>query len=209
MQELVERANAEIFFFINNAMKHPINDLWLGYATQLGNSFALFPIAAAMLWLYDRRAFWKNFGYLFAAGVIGGIVVTQAKLFFDAPRPLAFYKQELEAGLVTVNVMFEPLYAHSFPSGHSQTGFTVAHCLALLCVRLAWFVRAGFYGVATIIALSRVYVGAHFPIDILAGSAVGLATAHLTFVALRAIETKWAARNESLSKVSSNASSNL
>lgn len=209
MQEFIERANAEIFFFVNNAMKHPINDLWLGYSTQLGNSHVLFPIAAAMLFFYDRRAFWKNLGYLFAAGVIGGVVVTLAKLFFDAPRPLAFYHNELEAGLVSINVMFEPLYAHSFPSGHSQTAFTVAHGLALLCVRLTGLVRAGFYVIAAIIALSRLYVGAHFPVDILAGAAVGMATAHLTFVGLRAIEAKWAARNDSLSKESSKASSNL
>ncbi len=207
MPELIERANTGIFFFINNAMKHPINDLWLGYTTQLGNGYVLLPIAMIMLFFYDRKFFWKNVGYLFAASVVGGIVVTQAKLLFDAPRPLSFYQRELEAGLVSINVMFEPVYAHSFPSGHSQTAFTVAHSLALLCTRFAWGVRASFYGVAVIIALSRVYVGAHFPIDILAGALVGVLTAHLTFWGLCKVEAKWTARNDSLPNISSNTNS--
>jgi membrane-associated phospholipid phosphatase len=205
MQEQIVRINTEVFFFINASMKHAINDIWLGYSTHLGNGFILFPIAALVLFVYERSAFWKNLSYLAVAGVVGGVLLTQAKLFFDAPRPLAVYHDQIQAGLIHINVMFEPLYSHSFPSGHAQTAFTVAHALALQCTRLNGWVKAGFYGIAGIVAISRIYVGAHFPVDVLAGAGVGIATAHLTVWILRMVETKKMMRKESLSRVNSNA----
>lgn len=59
----------------------------------------------------------------------------------------------------------------SFPSGHAATAFAVAGAIALLAPRLRWPVL----GVASLIAFSRVYLGVHFWIDVLAGAALGLA----------------------------------
>jgi undecaprenyl-diphosphatase len=59
----------------------------------------------------------------------------------------------------------------SFPSGHAMTAFAVAGTVALLAPRLRWPVL----GLAAVIAFSRVYLGVHFWIDVLAGTALGLA----------------------------------
>ena len=59
----------------------------------------------------------------------------------------------------------------SFPSGHAMTAFAVAGAVALLAPRLRWPVL----GLAAVIAFSRVYLGVHFWIDVLAGAALGLA----------------------------------
>jgi membrane-associated phospholipid phosphatase len=59
----------------------------------------------------------------------------------------------------------------SFPSGHAMSAFAVAGAIALLAPRLRWPVL----GVAAAIAFSRVYLGVHFWIDVLAGAALGLA----------------------------------
>ena len=59
----------------------------------------------------------------------------------------------------------------SFPSGHAMTAFAVAGAVALLAPRLRWPVLA----LAALIAFSRVYLGVHFWIDVLAGAALGLA----------------------------------
>ena len=59
----------------------------------------------------------------------------------------------------------------SFPSGHAMTAFAVAGAVALLAPRLRWPVLA----LAGLIAFSRVYLGVHFWIDVLAGAALGLA----------------------------------
>ena len=59
----------------------------------------------------------------------------------------------------------------SFPSGHAMTAFAVAGAVALLAPRL----RAPVLALAALIAVSRVYLGVHFWIDVLAGAALGLA----------------------------------
>jgi membrane-associated phospholipid phosphatase len=72
-------------------------------------------------------------------------------------------------------------HSGSFPSGHATIAFACATVLAWKAPRLAFpaFVLAG------AIAWSRVYVGVHWPLDVLGGAALGilLATALLTLVA--------------------------
>jgi membrane-associated phospholipid phosphatase len=59
----------------------------------------------------------------------------------------------------------------SFPSGHAMSAFAVAGAIALLAPRL----RTPVLTVAAVIAFSRVYLGVHFWIDVLAGALLGLA----------------------------------
>jgi membrane-associated phospholipid phosphatase len=58
----------------------------------------------------------------------------------------------------------------SFPSGHAMSAFAVAGAIALLAPRLRWPVLT----LAAAIAFSRVYLGVHFWLDIIVGSALGL-----------------------------------
>jgi undecaprenyl-diphosphatase len=59
----------------------------------------------------------------------------------------------------------------SFPSGHAMSAFAVAAAIAVLAPRTRWAVL----GVAAAIAFSRVYLGVHFWIDVLAGAGLGIA----------------------------------
>jgi len=58
----------------------------------------------------------------------------------------------------------------SFPSGHSVTAFALAYALSRAYPRLAFL----FYGLAGLIALSRIYLAKHFPSDVVAGAAIGI-----------------------------------
>jgi undecaprenyl-diphosphatase len=62
-------------------------------------------------------------------------------------------------------------HTHSFPSGHATTSFACATVIALLVPR----VRIPALVLAAAVAWSRVYVGVHFPLDVLAGAALGAA----------------------------------
>jgi undecaprenyl-diphosphatase len=59
----------------------------------------------------------------------------------------------------------------SFPSGHAATAFAGATLLSAFVPRL----RLLLYVLAALVAWSRVYVGVHYPLDILAGAVLGTA----------------------------------
>ena len=62
---------------------------------------------------------------------------------------------------------------YSFPSGHATVAFACATVLVLAVPRL----RLPLYALAALIAFSRVYVGVHYPFDVLAGALLGVAIA--------------------------------
>lgn len=72
-------------------------------------------------------------------------------------------------------------HSHSFPSGHTATSFAGATALSLVYPRGA----PAFYVLAAAIGYSRLYVGVHFPLDVVGGAVIGVATALLLLAAAR------------------------
>jgi len=72
-------------------------------------------------------------------------------------------------------------HSHSFPSGHTSTSFAGATALSLVYPRGA----PAFYVLAAAIGYSRLYVGVHFPLDVVGGVVIGAATALLLLAAAR------------------------
>ena len=72
----------------------------------------------------------------------------------------------------------------SMPSGHAMMAFAGATLLALVAPRLRW----AFLALAAGVALSRVYLGVHFPSDVMVGAVIGAAIGALAGGALRLSE---------------------
>jgi len=78
----------------------------------------------------------------------------------------------------------------SFPSGHASTAFAAAVALGLLAPRL----RVPALALATLVAVSRVYLGVHFWLDVLAGAALGALVGLLVAAAARRLASAPAPR---------------
>lgn len=76
---------------------------------------------------------------------------------------------------------------NSFPSGHSATAFMGAE---MVRVEYGGWWGAGAYGIATAVALMRVYNGRHWFNDLLGGAAIGVLSAHIGYWMLP-LERRW------------------
>ncbi len=123
--------------------------------------------------------------FLMANWLISGLLAQILKryIFTDELRPLAFFKQ---LGINIYQVPGIELHSyHSFPSGHTATAFALFFGLSLF-VKNQWY-KASLLLFATLIGFSRIYLGQHFPADVIAGSVIGIFTSIFLFSRL----TNW------------------
>ena len=142
--------------------------------TYLGSFGAVWLLAAAVLAIARRQPI--IFARVGVAALSGELVSSLIKDLTSRPRPPIRFPDP--APLVALPG------TSSFPSGHATVAFACATMLAATDRRLA--IPA--FVLAVAVALSRVYVGVHYPFDVLAGAVLGvlLATAlRLLGVSLR------------------------
>ena len=156
---------------INNNWANPINDIIFAALTLLASDYVIIPIVGIIIYIFDRNNFKSNFILLLSSLLIGGILIHILKELVDRPRPLSDMAELIKEGKVHINVIFEPLNIVSFPSGHSQTVFTAATVLGYTYRKYIYV----FFLIAFLSGISRIYVGAHYPLDVLAGGIIGAA----------------------------------
>jgi len=129
----------------------------LSYAGKLG---LLWIVIALVLSAVYRR--WGMFALTVIAVALSDWSATGLKALIERPRPPLRYPEPKT--LVPVP------HDASFPSGHAATSFAAATMLSFAFPRLAPFL----YVLAAAVAFSRVYVGVHYPLDVIAGAALGV-----------------------------------
>ncbi|TWT88885.1 undecaprenyl pyrophosphate phosphatase [Pseudobythopirellula maris] len=142
--------------------------------------------AAGLLWLQDKR----RVATLLLVAVVGGTLLgLLLKSGFDRPRP----------DLVPHG---SHVYTRSFPSGHSMTAAVVYLTLGATVAaaqrgrRLRWFVMGSAVLVTVAVGMSRVYLGVHWPTDVLAGWAIGVAWAIVSWLAVTTLARGWGERGD-------------
>ena len=125
-------------------------------------------MVAAFLLLVIYQDGWRKKLYAFAEGAIAvmlarGLITEVIRYFYHSPRPfgvLGFTPLIPEAGW-------------SFPSGHMAWFFATALVVWYLNRSWGWW----FLALLALMGVARIYVGVHWPLDIVAGALVGLASA--------------------------------
>ncbi len=138
-------------------------DLFWSTLSLLGTAWAVYALTAPALWRAPRLLLaW------ICAAPAAGLLATPLKKLFESNRPLEALGPE---GL---NLVGDPLFIGSMPSGHTLTAFAGATAIYFSLSpehRSRWL---WLFVVAFGVACSRVAVGAHWPADTAVGAAMGI-----------------------------------
>lgn len=155
--------DVSIFYFINHTISNPVFDKFFPFITNVKNWY----IAYIILW----------FILLFKGGRIGKIAAVGVILLVVASDQISSHllKNLIERirpcnVLDNVNLLINCSKSFSFPSSHAVNNFAVAIYFYKLYPKL----KCPLFLIATLEALSRPYVGVHYPFDIFVGSFVGM-----------------------------------
>ena len=110
--------------------------------------------------------------------ITAALVTEGLKFSIRRPRPYLGYPDDL--------VPVKTTYGFSFPSGHTSLTFAVATSLSLCYPK--WYVVAPSMLWATGVAFSRLYLGVHYPSDVLTGMLVGTASAFAGYYISRCLQ---------------------
>jgi undecaprenyl-diphosphatase len=171
----------------------PIGPWWLKAGaldlTALGSPTVLGLVVLAVLGYLVIHRLYRTGAFVLAASTGGWVLNWALKRAFDRPRP------ELVPHLRDV-------MSSSFPSGHAMLSAAVYLTLGALLMRLAKGRLAKFYCIALamlatlLVGSTRVFLGVHYPTDVLAGWLIGMLWALLCWMAERALERRAGLKRE-------------
>lgn len=169
MVPIIEQIDRSIFFYFQG-LKHSWWDYVLTWPTAFGDAlFALSLIVFGIL-IFDKTPFKSQRALVAVTSILlTNGVVHLLKFLFNRPRPFLFWEN--------IEVLFVKPISAAFPSGHAAIIFSVAFLLNHFYPRRMLWV----YPVAIWVSLTRVYIGVHYPSDIVAGAILGIVCTCLTY----------------------------
>ena len=162
MPELIQRFDEQALVWIARYIRCGLLDPLMEVYTQMGNAGMLFIVLGLILLVFKstRKA---GFSALYAM-LIGLVVVNfTIKPLIARPRPWLVIEN-------FVNLVPES-DPNSFPSGHTNSAFAFALAVCLSAPKRWMKITA--VCMAVVMGLSRLYVGVHFPSDVLVGALIG------------------------------------
>jgi undecaprenyl-diphosphatase len=160
--------NYQLFQAINeNAGHHPLLDGIMVFFTDF--AFPLFALALLLMWFLGKEKAKYTVVYAAITTVIGLVINVVLSHMFYENRPFVTHH---------VNLLVQHAKDSSFPSDHVTITFSIA--LAIMWQKYRK-IGTGLIIFAIGTGISRVYVGNHYPFDVLAGIIVSLAASGLVY----------------------------
>lgn len=142
----------------------PALDQWFVLVSKLGYQWGLIPADTLIVLVLLALRRWREATFAFLAFVGSALLNLGAKQFFQRDRPSLWESVAPES-------------TFSFPSGHAMGSMTLAAVLVALAwrTRWRWPVTLAAVVFVVLVGTARVYLGVHYPSDILAGWCAALA----------------------------------
>lgn len=183
MIEFLYSLDKAIFFFINNTLSNPFLDWLMPLLTDLNKQKpAVVIVAVFWIWLMIKGGRTGR-----VAGIILVLTIVVSDQLNSALLKSVFSRLRPCHVLQNVRLLVDCGSGFSFPSSHAVNNFAGATVLTHYYRKYAW----GWFSFASLVALTRPYVGVHYPSDILGGALVGCACAYGTIAVWEFIDARF------------------
>ena len=163
MTSWVSSLDTVLFHLINRGGENSFFDVLMPFMTDLKNFTYLLALLGGWILWKERKA-----GLVFLIFIVLTVAMTDSfssrllKEWVGRIRPCEI--------LPEVRLLTDCNTSYSFPSSHAVNIFAAAYFLSQPFRRLS----PVFYGIAAVVGYSRVYLGIHYPLDVMGGAAIGL-----------------------------------
>ena len=168
MEWLLE-LDGKLLLWLREIVCHPALDEGMRFVSKLGDHGMIWIVIGVLFLLmgFWKKVWFRN-GFLVLFSLLADLILCNKMLkpLFDRTRP--YYVLDYEP-------LIPPVGDASFPSGHTAVSFAAA--TAIYAINRKWGIAA--YAFAVLMGFSRLYLGVHFPLDVLGGAVVGTVAAKI------------------------------
>jgi undecaprenyl-diphosphatase len=166
MLEFLNGIDVQLFYFINVTLANPVTDAVMPFITDAKNWILFYLV----VWFYlmlrgGRKGITAALLIIICIALSDQLSSNLLKHYFIRIRPCN--------ALPDVHLLVGKTNSYSFPSSHAVNNFAAATLFNYFYPKLRYYLYSG----AFLVAISRIFVGVHYPFDMLGGIAVGTLTA--------------------------------
>ena len=167
MLETLLNLDGGFLLFLQESVRNPILDNIMIFITSLGNGGMIW-IAATIALLIPKKT--RKAGVVSAVALLGSLIINNniVKNIVQRPRPFVTFTD--------LQIIIPTPSEFSFPSGHTSSSFAAA---AVFYRHLPKKLGIPSVILAGLIGFSRLYVGVHYPTDVIAGVLMGILLSYL------------------------------